>query len=754
VWFLAETYGSGGSSWGTSSVVIADVNGDGKPDMVVANTFAENVAVLRGNGDGTFRPAVTYPTGDGTGRGRDTALAVADMNRDGKLDIIVALHGAVGILLGNGDGTFQPQVTYSIGSILANSIAVADLNHDGKLDVVAEGCVECGGDRLHDVVAVLLGNGDGTLQPAVDYDPGGGEYINGSTELGAKALAIADVNGDGKVDLLVANLFDGCFSSCSNGSVGVLLGNGDGTFQPAVTYNSYGYYPYSLAVLDANKDGKPDVAVVNEESGVVALLLGNGDGTFWLKQSFSSGDTGPNSATVADVNGDGNPDLLVANYATPEASVGVLLGNGDGTFQPAVNYDSGAAEAVSVAAADLTGRGMTDLVVSHATGVLGVLLHVGSMATTAALVSAQNPSVFGQAVTFTATVSSGSGTPTGTVVFWDGPAKLGSASLANGFGTMTLSLSAGTHTIRAAYEGSLKYQSSASTPINQIVSVASTATKLTSSSNPAAPGQKLTYNARVSSQYGGAAGGTVTFRDGGATLATVSVTKGLAAYHTTYQSFGAHSINASYSGDANNNGSAAATLTEYIADATNTAVTTSGSPTYAGQPVTFTATVTSSYGNVPDGEMVAFKDGNTTLGSAPLAGGRAAYTTGSLAAKPHTIFATYAGDGAFYGSASKVTQVVLKYPTTTMLVSSANPSRLSQAVTFTATVTSSGGPTATGMVRFWDGAKMIGTGTLSSGVAQLKISTLAVGTHAITAQYLSDAKDDKSTSPVVNQVVQ
>ena len=186
---------------------------------------------------------------------------------------------------------------------------------------------------------------------------------------------------------------------------------------------------------------------------------------------------------------------------------------------------------------------------------------------------------------------------------------------------------------------------------------------------------------------------------------------------------------------------------------TKTSVSTSGSPSFVGQSVTFTATVTSTHGTIPDGELVTFYDGTTALGSAALTSETAMFTTSSLSAKTHTIKATYAGDAAFVSSTGLLGQVVDKYPTTTALSSSSNPSAYGQAVTFTAAVTSAG-PTPTGKVWFEDGTTGIATVTLSGGVATFTKSKLAVGTHPITAEYLGDSANAKSTSAVLNQVVQ
>jgi hypothetical protein len=304
-------------------VAVADVNGDGKPDILVGNVCSDSVpfpclngegavGVLLGNGDGTFRPAVSYASGGSTGGAY--FLVVADVNRDGKPDILVANEcsntdclGRVSVLLGNGNGTFQPAVSYSSGGLFAFSIAVGDVNWDGKLDVLVANL--CADDFCESgSVGVLLGNGDGTFRPAPSV-----------VGLDALSVAVGDVNEDGKLDLLVAGGFEGF--------VGVLLGNGDGTFQPAMTYGSGGMDPWSVAVGDVNGDGKLDVLVANRndhspQSGTVGVLLGNGNGTLQTVLGFDSGGFSARSLTVGDVNGDGKLDVEVANEV---GGVGVLI---------------------------------------------------------------------------------------------------------------------------------------------------------------------------------------------------------------------------------------------------------------------------------------------------------------------------------------------------------------------------------------------------------------------------------------------
>jgi len=206
------------------------------------------------------------------------------------------------------------------------SVAVADFNSDGVLDLVV---ANFGSNS----VSVLLGNGDGSFQPARSFAVGN-EPIS---------VAVGDFNGDGRLDLAVANNF--LFSS----SISVLLGNGDGTFQTALSFPAGGS-PRFIAVADFNGDGVLDLAVANWVSATVSILLGNGDGTFQAPQNFFA-ETEPNSIAVGDYDGDGRLDLAVANYS----SVVVLLGNGDGSFQPARLFSAGAFPVYSVAVGDFNG---------------------------------------------------------------------------------------------------------------------------------------------------------------------------------------------------------------------------------------------------------------------------------------------------------------------------------------------------------------------------------------------------------------
>jgi len=327
-----------------NSVTSGDFNGDGKPDLAVANQGSNNVSVLLGNGDGTFQAAVSYPAGS-----NPVSVTSGDFNGDGKPDLAVASAGSdlVNVLLGNGDGTFQAAVSYPAGS-LPFSVTSGDFNGDGKPDLAVA-------NASSNNVSILLGNGDGTFQAAVSY----GVATN------PRSVTSGDFNGDGKLDLVTANAY--------GNNVSILLGNGDGTFQAAVNYD-VDFWPLSVTSGDFNGDGKPDLAVANQGSNNVSVLLGNGDGTF--QAALSYGGRTPFSVVSGDFNGDGKPDLAVANRGSNNVSV--LLGNGDGTFLAPASYLAGS-NPVSVVSADFNGDGKPDLaVVNNGSNTVSVLLGNGN----------------------------------------------------------------------------------------------------------------------------------------------------------------------------------------------------------------------------------------------------------------------------------------------------------------------------------------------------------------------------------------
>ena len=281
------------------SVAIEDLNGDGKLDLATANYISNTVSVLLGTGDGTFGARTDFETGR-----EPYSLVIGDLNGDGKPDLATANkhYSTVSVLLGNGNGTFGARTDFGTGTE-PSCVAIGDLNGDGKPDLATA-------NEVPNTVSVLLGDGNGTFGAKTDFDTGTNPY----------SMAIGDVSGDGKLDLVTANYSD-------PGSVSVLLGNGDGTFGAKTDFGTGGAVPYSVSIADLNGDGKPDLATSNwnAPNGTVSMLLGNGNGTFGAKTTFRTG-SGPRSVTIGDLNGDGRPDLTTANYISN--TVSVLLNTG------------------------------------------------------------------------------------------------------------------------------------------------------------------------------------------------------------------------------------------------------------------------------------------------------------------------------------------------------------------------------------------------------------------------------------------
>ena len=385
------------TSPGPSAVCAAQLNGDGALDVAVAGEIA-TVCVFAGEGRGQFHAAPTFPVDVGP-----AAVVAADVSGDGHVDLVTAnaLYGSTGtvsVLLGDGRGGFAPQATIDAGTA-PRGLAAGDLDEDGDLDLVVA-------DPISNTVSLLLGTGGGSFAPAapiasgsgpsavslgrLDEDslldvvfanssagtvtvllgqPGAGfgppsDFSLGPSPQSPQDIALGDVDGDGRLDLVIANQ--------GAGRVCVLLNQGAGSFGNKKTYYSGSPRRVSLADLDA--DGDLDV-VVAQGPYSIGVLLGVGDGTFGTQTPYPAGIV-PNDLAVGDIDGDGNLDVVVA--CNPSSSVQVMLGDGHGSLGPAQYWGLPHwCEALALADFDIDGRLDVAAVGMYASSFVSLLLNTG-----------------------------------------------------------------------------------------------------------------------------------------------------------------------------------------------------------------------------------------------------------------------------------------------------------------------------------------------------------------------------------------
>lgn len=326
-------------------VAAADFNGDGILDLATSseNHWGEAVySILLGNGDGTFRTAVTYSGGGSRG------IAVADLNGDGKMDLVTNNSGVVAVLLGDGDGTFQNAFFYGV-TTTSYGVATADFNADGKVDVVIP-------DDYRGGVDVLLGNGDGTLQAPI---------LNGFFGAYPADVIVGDFNGDKKVDVATDDF---------GGTIGVALGNGDGTFRAGINLST-GPSSSNVVAADFNHDGKLDLLVATVGAEII-FFPGNGDGTFGSRIQSSFKVQNPFIAGIGDFDHNGQLDIAVAD--SRKKKIEIALGVGDGTFRDGGPYFVNGSDLLGGTVADFNGDGWADVVVpAFTTQQIFVLINVG-----------------------------------------------------------------------------------------------------------------------------------------------------------------------------------------------------------------------------------------------------------------------------------------------------------------------------------------------------------------------------------------
>jgi hypothetical protein len=513
------------------AAITADVNGDGIPDLLESVYLPSygnqgGILVFLGTGNGQYAAPTLYNAGATTA----LALVAGDFNKDGKIDIAAlceclddsCTQGGVAILLGNGDGTFQSPVNYGTEGQYSLSLVPGDFNGDGRLDVAVV--------NQSSSVSILLGNGDGTLQPAV-------VTTAGSVNL---SIAAADLNNDGKTDIAL-NYYDpvangGFVQALLSGTDGTFsLGppyssGGDG---PIYQVNIRGG---SVAIADVNRDGNLDIVVANQcqsrdtgcSFGSLAVLDGNGDGTFQIGpiQNALQGDGNYYSLFLADVNGDGILDAV----ASDPTGVEILLGKTDGSFLPPTSYSGVANFGVNTTAA------LADLnIIQPGGGGGSTAIFVNRAGTYLVTKSSANPSDGAPSITLTTTVSASylqGLTPTGSITYYEGTINLGSVPLVAGTASLTITgISQGVYTILPYYSGDSNFFSHYGTPILQVVSSAM-ASQTIAFTTPA-PATAKSGDSFTVAATGGGSGNPVIFTVGVGSVCTLS---GAATYTMTSDS--------------------------------------------------------------------------------------------------------------------------------------------------------------------------------------------------------------------------
>jgi sugar lactone lactonase YvrE len=480
-------------------------------------------------------------------------------------------------------------------------------------------------------------------------------------------------------------------------------------------------------------------------------------------------------ATVTTIGVNPNPGTAGASLQlTATVTQTGTTGNG-GAFSGTFTFTDGATVLGSAA---ISSTGVATLSVStlavgaHAIGASygGNANYLGSASTTVAetiqlattvtaLASSLSPSIAGMPVTLTAVVAGNGGIPTGSVTFLDGT---GTGAISLGVGTLnsqgiakliTSALAVGQHSIVAIFSGDAKDSSSTSGVLVQTVQIAATITSVASSLNPSSFAAGVTFTASVATN-GNIVTGAVTFSDGQTVLGTVPVSAGSAVYSMSTLALGAHSITASYSGDANNAPSQSGPLNERVLQAAGVSITSSINPSLAQTPLTLTASINAPQGVAVSG-TVTFMDENVVLGTGSVSPvGAASLTISTLAVGQHSIAAVYSGDANNQAATSNILlETIQIIGTNATLISSLNPSLSNGPLTLTSTVVGKGG-SVTGTVTFQDGTTVLGSVNLNAaGVATFTVPGLSPGQHSIIAIYGGDANNSQCTSPVLLQSV-
>ncbi len=786
-----------------AGIVAADLNGDGKADLIYtdygATATASTTHVLLNNGNGTFTAGQTIATAG-------TAIAAADFDHDGHVDLVwvsgVVGEGRVYFAHGNGDGTFAPAQQLGTFAVVGTNAPVfsyvmgAQLHDTGYLDILVE-------DVANPSLLTLTTDSSGTLI----------RLVGTKLESGTGPMVAADLNGDGHTDLVI--------QSVSGGTANVFLGSADGLLVAAGSYA--GSSPVqSMLLHDVDGDGHPDL-VVEGTNGQIEILHGNPDGSFAATSEGGSGSAdgttgrGGHLVTVTDVG------ALHNLYTTTPVGMSVLLGQNDLSFTLGGIYNAGPGR-TSFAVADFNGDGVPDVAVDSPEGIailfgstagglassrafaagkpalsgdLGEFSGSGNLDAMVNVTTAQalllhgnGDGTFATQVTPTATKVSASAAVTQAGNLPGAPQVAGMVVAAQIMADLD---GDGNQDVIVAYDNtSADHAHPVATAANAIYIWYGNADGTYAAPVVLTPSRNFYEVAAV--DVNGDGRPDLVMSDG--YVVSVQTNLGGRTFGTEQHYLAGMGINSISAGDLSNNGwtdlvmaNGGAVISNPATGQTTTASTdvntggitvlmnrmTTLVPTTVvltitspltitfGQTVSGTAQVTASDGSLPTG-TISFYDGATNICTIPVAASAScpASAGAGFAVGTHVLTAVYSGNATHSGSTSApVTVTVLpvattKVQTVTILTSSVDPATSGQSVTFTANVEAATGSVAapTGLVTFLDGSTVLGTKTLvGSGVASFSTSALSVGNHAITASYGGDANSVASVSSVLTETV-
>jgi hypothetical protein len=638
-------------------VAVTDLDKDGFADAILTNFGTDyatgagsTITVLYGKEGGGF-DRIQLNTG-----GFNVSFAsVGDINGDTWPDVVVSNAnrqnaGSISVFQNDGAGNLSPATGsgFSSGGNNSSWVGLADVTGDTVLDVVvASFGRDAGNDTIEGKnVAIFEGNGDFTFNTSPTILDPGLAFL-------PTALAIADFDGDGLKDIAASSpgIPPDFGQPYPQGLVYVFRNTGSGGFSDPNTYDTGGVLPVNIQVAHLNADTKPDLIVanagdpngnpafVNDGVGVILNVSSSGNINFGVTNSLTANTNGVFAVAITDYNLDGHSDIAAVNYGgiigPPAATVSVYTGNGTGVFTPGSpgSYDTQTSLGGGqyLAAGDYDNNGTPDLIVAHASNLVGVLVNtsVPQISTTTTLTSSVNPSSVGESVTFTATVAASSTVDAGTVTFFDNGTAMGPAvTLTNQQAAFTTtSLGIGNHIITAEYSGGGGFSPSTSNTVTQIV-------------NPGTA-QGFTFTGvPLLMQAGGTFNFTVTARDQSGNVATgyrgtvhFTSSDGQASlpgdYTFTAADNGARTFTVTYRTEGTQSLTVTDTVTSSITGTVNTVVragvastftiTDYPSSTTAGVSQNFTVTAMDEFGNVADGYrgtvLFTSSDGQATLPS-------------------------------------------------------------------------------------------------------------------------------------------